>query len=394
MQAFVDTFTNYPGPQQVELKVKIQIPGSAFQGDGFTVGKKYECVAAEYHANHQFDKTGSKSKFCAKAIRALCAEDASDDATHKGYWIELVAWNRYRNDTFKDRRDDEAKYIVDSPAKTPAAKASDTKEPDKNSIKSHYELVGKEAHKGTSKDGSSFAAVAFSYDCKVCGNKKHGGKPIKQIGTSTGDLLKHMKKCDQGIYTACRLVGANSKLVKVLVVEKKTDCPAPLAFRVGKRGWPLLTGRGLVACAQGSDGKLVELYSFKQLLPRHVQFVLWCVLEFEPFSKTESKGLLEYLRGFDPHAATPHRNTAKKILYVIKSLMERTLAKVVKKHAEVLGDPHSGATADVWSMPSCRDSFMATRLSMVLDGDMLAGLLELPSCHGARRARPYSASIA
>ena len=38
-----------------------------------------------------------------KALRFICPEDCEDDANHPGFWIPLDTWNRYRNDTYKER---------------------------------------------------------------------------------------------------------------------------------------------------------------------------------------------------------------------------------------------------------------------------------------------------
>ena len=52
-----------------------------------------------------------------KAIRFICLADAADKPNSDGYWMKLSQWNRYRNDTFKDRHDDELPFI---PAQAPA----------------------------------------------------------------------------------------------------------------------------------------------------------------------------------------------------------------------------------------------------------------------------------
>jgi len=45
---------------------------------------------------------------CEKTIRFICLADAADEPNSDGYWMKLSQWNRYHNDTFKDRRDDRA----------------------------------------------------------------------------------------------------------------------------------------------------------------------------------------------------------------------------------------------------------------------------------------------
>ena len=53
-----------------------------------------------------------------KAIHFICLADAADALNSEGYWMQLSQWNRFRNDTFKDRRDDELPFI---PGQAPAA---------------------------------------------------------------------------------------------------------------------------------------------------------------------------------------------------------------------------------------------------------------------------------
>jgi len=55
---------------------------------------------------------------CEKTIRFIRLADAADGPNSDGYWMKLSQWNRYCNDTFKDRRDDELPFI---PAQAPAA---------------------------------------------------------------------------------------------------------------------------------------------------------------------------------------------------------------------------------------------------------------------------------
>jgi hypothetical protein len=109
-------FKQYPGQQQVDLKVKVDIPGSWFsagQSGGLTAAErkeKYESIAMEYEEKHVFEPAaGRKPALVKEGIRFVCPTDAADDADHPGFWIELTKWNRYRNDTYKDRREDEVR---------------------------------------------------------------------------------------------------------------------------------------------------------------------------------------------------------------------------------------------------------------------------------------------
>jgi hypothetical protein len=107
-------FKQYPGQQQVDLKVKIEVPGSWF-GAGNAGGlqpaekrEKYDAVAMQFDEKHLFaSAVARKPAKVGPAIRFVCHADAADDANHSGFWVELPQWNRWRHDTYKDRREDE-----------------------------------------------------------------------------------------------------------------------------------------------------------------------------------------------------------------------------------------------------------------------------------------------
>jgi hypothetical protein len=114
LQSFV--FKKYPGDQQAQLKVKIEVPGKWFgagEAGALSAGErreKYDAVACEYEEKHVFEAAQArKPAKVGEAIRFLCHVDAADDADSSGYWMPLDIWNRYRNDTYKDRREDEVR---------------------------------------------------------------------------------------------------------------------------------------------------------------------------------------------------------------------------------------------------------------------------------------------
>ena len=109
-------FTNYPGQQQVDLKVKVDVPGSWFAAGaagGLTSGEKnerYEDIAVEFQEKHVFPPLpGGRKAATGPAIRFLCHSDAADDPDHNGFWMELTRWNRYRHDTYKERPEAEVR---------------------------------------------------------------------------------------------------------------------------------------------------------------------------------------------------------------------------------------------------------------------------------------------
>jgi hypothetical protein len=112
MDRYVEVVKQYPGQEQVDLAVEIDVAGSWF-GDG-PMGalttterrKKYTAQAVEYSEVREFPGASKE-----KAIRFICGTDAADEPNSEGYWMKLSQWNRYRNDTFKDRREDELPFI-------------------------------------------------------------------------------------------------------------------------------------------------------------------------------------------------------------------------------------------------------------------------------------------
>ena len=109
MDRYVEMVKQWPGQQQVNLAVEIQVPGSWF-GVG-PMGcltaterrEKYTAQAVEYCEVREFPgATKGARKIKEKAIRFICLADAADAPNSEGYWMQLSQWNRFRNDTFKD----------------------------------------------------------------------------------------------------------------------------------------------------------------------------------------------------------------------------------------------------------------------------------------------------
>ena len=113
--------------------------------------EKYTAQAVEYAKVHEFVRAGRQRSSKEEAIRFVCASDAQEDGSHAGFWMPLAQWNRYRHDTFKDRREDELPFIRNkaeelSPAEPPA------KEPAAG-ILQHFEAVSTGPHPQKMKGG-------------------------------------------------------------------------------------------------------------------------------------------------------------------------------------------------------------------------------------------------
>lgn len=127
---FVEVVKHYPGQQQVNLSVEIEVPGNWFGGtemgslNASERRQKYKAQAVEYVEVREFPgATARARKVKAPAIRFICLDDASSDPNSDGYWMQLSQWNRFRHDTFKERPDDEMPFILGTG--TPSALAAE-----------------------------------------------------------------------------------------------------------------------------------------------------------------------------------------------------------------------------------------------------------------------------
>lgn len=345
------TFKRYPGDEQVEMHVRIEVPGSWF-GDGangsLSAGErreKYEAVAVEYDPNHVFKGTtkGRKTARQAEAIRFICHDDAADEADHPGYWMRLDAWNRYRNDTYRNRREDEQQYIKDDAERAPAAVAAPgvcaVGEKDRPPVYDFFTFVESGMHEMRLDDGTVKIIPCEWWECKKKnkGCRVKGGELIKVVKKATGGLLRHLKRCEgEATWLKVRAVSMRSKV------------------------------------ALGIDGKiLVSRMSFIEVLPHHVRFVIFCFSHWKHFSMTRAKEFREYITGIDLRAGVPARETCIKIIYVIQHLLHDNLVKLLATMKETFGSPFFGFLDDIWSKRRCRQSFACARLALAIDGDLL-----------------------
>lgn len=163
-----------------------------------------------------------------------------------------------------------------------------------------------------------------------------GDELIKVVKKATNSLLKHVRAC-QGEEAWLR-VRSESKGSKVTTT---------------------------------SDGRMVLKMAFKDLLPHHVRFVIYCFKSWKQFSATRSTEFRDYIRGFDERAGVPARETCIKILHVITHVIRRNLKDLLTKMKEQQGSPCAGFIDDIWSKRRCRQSFACARVALGIDGDLL-----------------------
>ena len=110
----VERIRQHPGQQQVDRAVKVDVPGKHFpQLQAAEQKIEYAGTAVEYAERHKFGlhRKAWGPAHIGEGIRFVCTADAIDDPDDKGHWTTLTLWNRWRHNTYKDRRDDELQYL-------------------------------------------------------------------------------------------------------------------------------------------------------------------------------------------------------------------------------------------------------------------------------------------
>ena len=107
----------------------------------------YDGSAVEYADRHKFTQhlRAWGSAHHGPGIRLVCTSDALDDPDHKGFWTTLPLWNKWRHETYKERRDDELIYL-DELATAPAAAPVAVEEKLKPDVLLHFTLFQETTH--------------------------------------------------------------------------------------------------------------------------------------------------------------------------------------------------------------------------------------------------------
>ena len=172
-------------------------------------------------------------------------------------------------------------------------------------------------HTMTKKDGKTKEVNCEFYECKLkqCGGcRVKNCEAIKVVMKGTGGLLRHVKACrGDAVYDDVRSSSKSSNVYK-----------AP-------------------------DGQLVEQLPFKELLPHHVRFVIFCFTHWDHFSKTRApQFVLEFVQGWDPRAGLPARETCVRILFLIQHMIRKKLTALYALVRAQLGSPFCGMLDDIY----------------------------------------------
>ena len=194
MNTFVTAVKQYPGQVQVTRSVKVKVPGKHFpQLQPNEQAQDYWGEAVEYKERHNFPRHAKAwgAAIVGPGIRFICTSDAVDDPDTKGFWTTLLLWNRWRHDTYKDNADAEMQYLDELPAAAATAAAVPAiKERAPPEIKKHFTIVSSGIHTfGGSGKMSGATSPFHNYACNKEGCTRGRNKPIKQVGSATGQLF-------------------------------------------------------------------------------------------------------------------------------------------------------------------------------------------------------------
>ena len=324
----------YPGEEQVALKVVVNVPGHWFDNAPDNEKRKqFRAEAVEYCDAKRFG-TGQRAT-TSPAIRFQVCEDARDDPSHPGYWIQLSSWNRFRHLTYKDDREAEAAFIptpnprqlatTDEPAEDPVVPADG---PTRPACYQGWKLIGQEQQVATSGRKVGKKVKVELWKCAVRGCPRPTTCTV--VDGSTGVLFRHMDSFHPEAAATARAVSSHSKV------------------RVA------------------DNGSVFHTMSFDEAFPHHVRFVLWIVLDKKHFHCAKSPSMREWIAGLSPRYVPPCRETCLKILSVIFALMNEMLDAAIAQNLAEVGKPHCGTQQDIWTQKNAKESFACLRVSMIL----------------------------
>ena len=349
--SFGEPIKQYAGQVQVKRAVKVECPGKHFPGLTPQEQKlDYQVTAMEFRERYVFERHTKAwgQAHTGPGIRFVSDSDAIDDPDHKGFWTTLSLWNRWRDQTYRSDREAEKQYLDELPA-APAARApaAEQQAPAGAPIKEHFTLHSTGTHTvgGRGKMAGQTIKCTF-WACKKEGCPRGQQKPIKQIGSATGDLFSHLDSCQPALALRLRAASPHSPVRIGDDGEEVSACdlnpssytisPAPVhPSTISPRTLPTCGWRNLDGTDPPSDHhhhhhllrlsltpapypyNQYELYSFEELLPHHIRFTQKIFRSFGHLYETRADtGLQEYIQGYDKRASLPHEQTCQQIMQV------------------------------------------------------------------------------
>ena len=214
-ESFGAPIKQYAGQKQVTQAVRVQVPGKHFTGLSASEQKlDYWVSAMEFRERHAFERNLKAwgSAHTGPGIRFVSEDDAVDEPDHHGFWTTLSLWNKWRDQTYRDNRDAELPYL-DQLAAVPAAVASaaEKQAPVVARVKQYFtqHSAGTHTVSGTGKTAGQQLKCVF-WACIKEGCARGMAKPIKQIGSGTGDLFSHLDSCQPALAHELRAASNHS----------------------------------------------------------------------------------------------------------------------------------------------------------------------------------------
>ena len=190
--------------------------------------------AMEFRERHVFQ---SHAKAWGQAhtgpgIRFVSEDDAIEDPDHRGFLTTLSPWSKWRDQTYRNDRDAELQYLDQLPAVSAAnASSADKQSPAGARVKQYFTLHSESTHtvSGTGRMAGQELKCMF-WTCNKEGCARGKAKPIKQIGSGTGDLFSHLDSCQPALTCAAAHVSDLPKDLRCRAHEavlRLTVCLAP-----------------------------------------------------------------------------------------------------------------------------------------------------------------------
>lgn len=205
----------HAGPTTVARCVKVMAPGKFFPGlVGAEIAADYEVTALEFQERHAFARhaKGWGAAHNGPGIRFVSTSDAIDDPDHRGFWVTLALWNKWRHATYIAKGVEEPLEYLDAlprAASGPAAAAPEAKKP---AVFEHFTLHFEGVHTYGGQGamaGKQDKAFFFLCNKKGCA-RSCAERPIKQVGKGSGQLFVHLDTCNPVLATKLRNASAHS----------------------------------------------------------------------------------------------------------------------------------------------------------------------------------------
>ena len=207
----VEIIKQYPGPEQVELKVINEIPGAWFGGTSTGAlnpserREHYEAQAVEYAAVHEFKPPGGRGRVI--RMRRSGSSAFPTRWTRPATAASGCSSVHGTATVITHTKIDAMTSFLSSKAGSMTSRSRPLLRPRKQSraIRAHFDVVETGTHE--QKDGEILPCTWYKCTRPQCKLKT----TIKEVRKNTGLLYRHMSKCDPSLWRELRLGSKHSK---------------------------------------------------------------------------------------------------------------------------------------------------------------------------------------